>query len=220
MARLGALLRAEWGRFGGFLMVGGTSTALNLGIVGALTIGLGWAYLPAALLATECGVLLSFVLNDRLTFRRLAGGAGHWLGRCLRFHATYAAGQVLTIGLGFALIHLAGLQPLAAQACAIATITLFNFGMLRFWAYRSRHRSWLGQTAAEDDQPSLATGGVREGVRSTPLQPARGRRVAALNVPGQGAGGLNVPGRGWEFHSPSRLPRLLQSRDVAPFGCG
>lgn len=160
--RLRAVVRAEWGRFGGFLMVGGASTALNLAIVGALTIGLGWAYLPAALVATECGVLLSFALNDRLTFRRLAGGAGHWLGRCLRFHGTYAAGQGLTIGLGFALIHLAGLPPLAAQACAIATITLFNFGMLRFWAYRSRHRSGLGETSTEDDPLSLVAGGARD----------------------------------------------------------
>lgn len=164
IARLRALVTAEWARFGGFLVVGGTSTVLNLGIVGVLTIGLGWSYLPAALIATECGVLLSFVLNDRLTFRRLAVGAGHWLGRCLRFHGTYAVGQVLTIALGFALIHLAGLPPLAAQACAIATITLFNFGMLRFWAYRSRRQSKLGHMEAvpTDDEHPVVAGGLRD----------------------------------------------------------
>lgn len=167
--RLGRLTAAERGRFGGFLLVGGTATILNLGIVGTLTIAFTWSYLPAALIATECGVLLSFMLNDRLTFRRLASGAGHWLGRCLRFHGTYAVGQALTIALGFTLIHVAGLPPLAAQACAIAAITIFNFAMLRFWAYRARRRIATDAAVTEFDaadservESSLTVGKKRE----------------------------------------------------------
>jgi dolichol-phosphate mannosyltransferase len=136
----GALVQAESRRFGGFLLVGGISTVLNLTIVGVLTIALRWAYLPAAIIATESGVMLSFILNDRMTFRRLAPGAGSWLGRCLRFHGTYAIGQGLTILLASGIIHVAKLPALLAQACAIAVVTLFNFTMLRIWAYRGRKR--------------------------------------------------------------------------------
>jgi putative flippase GtrA len=137
----GALVQSESKRLGGFLLVGGVSTVLNLTIVGVLTIVFKWVYLPAAIIATESGVMLSFILNDRLTFRRLAPGAGHWLIRCLRFHGTYAVGQVLTILIASGILHISKLPPLLAQACAIAVVTLFNFTMLRIWAYRGRKRS-------------------------------------------------------------------------------
>lgn len=130
--------RAEASRFGSFLLVGGTASLLNLAIVGVLTIKFHWTYLPAVLIATEAGVFLGFLLNDRFTFRRLAGDAGTWLGRCLRFHGTYAVGQALTIAIGAGLVSLLRFQPLLAQAIAIGLVTLFNFVTVRFWAYRSR----------------------------------------------------------------------------------
>ncbi len=133
--------RAEVSRFGVFLLVGGTASLLNLAIVGVLTLRFHWTYLPAVLIATEAGVLLGFVLNDQFTFRRLAGAAGTWGQRCLRFHATYAVGQTLTIAIGAGLVVLVGMTALLAQAIAIGVITCFNFLSLRVWAYQSRrHR--------------------------------------------------------------------------------
>jgi len=145
----GALARSESRRFGGFLLVGGVSTILNLTIVGVLTIVFKWVYLPAAIIATESGVMLSFILNDRLTFRRLAANAGHWFTRCLRFHGTYAIGQVLTILIASGILHFSKLPPLLAQACAIVVVTLFNFAMLRIWAYRGRSRQQLAVPTLE-----------------------------------------------------------------------
>lgn len=130
--------RVEATRFGSFLVIGGVATALNLAVLGLLTLAVRWAYLPAAVVALEAGVLLSFILNDRLTFSALAVSAGGWIGRCLRFHGAYAVGQTLIIGIGFLLIHLAHLPVLLAQAGATAVVTLFNFGVLRTWAYRRR----------------------------------------------------------------------------------
>lgn len=134
----GRQVRTEASRFGSFLVIGGISTVLNLSVVGALTFVAGWSYLPAAVVALEAGVLLSFVLNDRLTFRTLADDAGSWIQRCLRFHGAYGLGQTLIIGIGFLLIHLAHLPVLVAQAGATAVVTGVNFGVLRMWAYRSR----------------------------------------------------------------------------------
>jgi putative flippase GtrA len=133
-------LSTEAKRFGSFLLVGGTASALNLAIVGVLTLAAHWSYLPAALIAAEAGVLLSFVLNDRLTFRRLADSAGGWLMRCVRFHGAYAAGQVLTLAIAWSLNHFLAWIPLLSQALAIGIVLFFNFTVVRFWTYRSRER--------------------------------------------------------------------------------
>lgn len=133
-----AITSTEAGRFITFLFVGGICALVNLGCVTALTLLARWAYLPAALVGTEVSVMLGFVLNDRLTFRSLASGAGGWGERCLRFHGAAAAGQALTIALGAALIHFAGLPAFIAQAIALAAMTLFNFATQRYLTYMTR----------------------------------------------------------------------------------
>lgn len=119
-------------------MVGGTATLLNLTIVTMGTLFLHWAYVPVALGATEAGVLLSFSLNDRLTFHTLAPAAGTWLKRCLRFHGGYVVGQVLTILLAGSMIAFLRWSPPLAQAIAIALVVFVNFTIQRFWTYRRR----------------------------------------------------------------------------------
>lgn len=83
-ARYGASKRQAQGeakRLGGFLLVGGMSTVLNLGIVATLTTFARWPYVPSAVLAYEIGVLFSFVLMERLAFRELTRSSGR--GRCV-----------------------------------------------------------------------------------------------------------------------------------------
>lgn len=131
-------MRAEASRFAMFLAVGGVCALVNLAIVSVLTLGAKWAYLPAALIATETSIFLGFLLNDRFTFRRLAGQAGGWWARCLRFHGGYAAGQVLTIGMSLALIATLRLLPVVAQAISLIVATLFNFAVQRLLTYAAR----------------------------------------------------------------------------------
>ena len=90
-------VQSEILRFLAFLLMGSACALFNLLIVGILTVLMHWSYLPAALIATEASVFLGFLLNDRFTFRDLAGYAGGWLSRCLRFHGAAAAGQLLTL---------------------------------------------------------------------------------------------------------------------------
>ena len=129
-----------------FLVVGGVCAVFNLAVLSALTLLAGWTYLYAVLVATEASVMLGFILNDRITFRALAEHAGGWLQRCVRFHLAAAAGQALTILLGFALLHAfagapiypASIKPILAQAISLVVVTVFNFVAQRFLTYASR----------------------------------------------------------------------------------
>jgi dolichol-phosphate mannosyltransferase len=129
--------QAEVTRLGSFLLVGGSSTILNLGIVAFLTSLARWPYVPSAVIAFEIGVLYSFIVMDRLTFRSLARGYDGWVVRCLRFHGVYALGATVTIIAGETLVQSIGWQPTAAHALALVVVTALNFGLLRLWAYRT-----------------------------------------------------------------------------------
>jgi glycosyltransferase involved in cell wall biosynthesis/putative flippase GtrA len=160
-------LRAELMRFGVFLLVGGGSALLNLLIVGILTAGMHWSYLPVALLATEASVFQGFLLNDRLTFHDLAGRAGSWGSRCLRFHAAAATGQLLTLALAAGLISMLHIIPVGAQAIALATMTLFNFAVQRYLTYASRGRGASrrpGSFFHSEGEECLATPGRLQGL--------------------------------------------------------
>lgn len=149
-------LRAELMRFGTFLLVGGGSAFLNLLIVGILTAILHWPYFPAALIATEASVFQGFLLNDRLTFQDLAGGAGSWRSRCLCFHTAALAGQILTLALASGLITILHFIPLYAQAFALAAMTIFNYAIQRFLTYAGRNKAALRHTIPH--LPSLRRG--------------------------------------------------------------
>ena len=131
----------EISRFSAFLVIGGTSTVLNLLIVFGLTTApvVHMQYLPAAIIAGETGIIYSFILNDRLTFRALANSAGSWYGRLVRFNGAYLAGTLITLVIGYSLVRFASLLPVVAQAIAVVIVLFFNFASVRFWAYRSRH---------------------------------------------------------------------------------
>lgn len=130
--------QGEAKRLGGFLLVGGMSTVLNLGIVATLTSILGWPYVRSAVIAYEIGVLFSFVLMERLAFRELTRVSGGLAVRLVRFHATYIVGATLTIIIGDSLVTLLHFNATVAHAIAIAFTTGVNFTLLRLWAYRSR----------------------------------------------------------------------------------
>jgi putative flippase GtrA len=144
-------MRAEASRLRNFLLVGGSSTILNLGIFGSLTSLLHWPYVPAWLVATEIGIFYSFLVNDRLTFHTLAGTAGSWPARCLRFHSAYAVGQALTLLIGGGLHLLLNWLPVITQAIAVAIVVTFNFLVIRFWTYRPRAETTAGVVATPSD---------------------------------------------------------------------
>lgn len=170
-----------------FLVVGGVCAVFNLAVLSALTLLAGWTYLFAVLVATEASVMLGFILNDRITFRALAEHAGGWLQRCVRFHLAAAAGQALTILLGFALlhsfasapIHPASMKPILAQALSLVVVTIFNFVAQRFLTYASRASHAPRASLASRASRSAPVAATTANSQTTPAGPSLPRTPAS-----------------------------------------
>lgn len=128
------------GRFARFLTVGASGIVVN---IAALYLCSRVCHLPtilAAVLATECGTLNNFTLNDRWTFADCRGG------RCLRsrlvrYHMCTGIGVMLAIAVFTGLLTVLSLNYLVADLIAIGTATL--------WYYASNSRlTWVLPTTA------------------------------------------------------------------------
>jgi len=97
-------------------------------------------YVAYITLATECTLLLSFALNDRLTFQNLIDAGRPWYVRCARFHAASALAATLTIVVSTVIYHTTHCQPVVAQLGAIPIASTANFVMHRLWTYRKLHQ--------------------------------------------------------------------------------
>lgn len=95
-------------------------------------------YIAYITLGTECTVLVSFALNDRLTFQKLIEAGRPWYVRCARFHAVSAFASILTIVISTLIYHTTHWAPVLAQLVAIPISSTANFLMHRFWTYRKR----------------------------------------------------------------------------------
>lgn len=128
------LTRGLW-----FLSIGGTVALLNLTLVWLFSHQHALPHVVYIIIVTECSILGSFFLNDRLTFRSLAIHRVSWIARCVRFHSVGAFGALFTIGLSATTFHVMRWSPTKAQAAAIVGATAVNFLSHRFWTYRKPH---------------------------------------------------------------------------------
>lgn len=125
-----------------FLTIGGLASSINLAMQAlilygiALPLGAHVHNLVAVIVSTEIAIVANFVLNDRFTFRPLAGHTRPWPARCLRFHLTAALGRVLAVVLQVALYEGLHMQPLAANAVAILIALNYSFLAHTFFTYR------------------------------------------------------------------------------------
>jgi putative flippase GtrA len=140
-----------------FLAIGSLVASLNLLLVWLLSRQRLLPYVLYVAVATECSILCSFVLNDRVTFRLLSRNGRRWGVRLLRFHGAAAIGALFTIGLSTVVYRLAHLPPVAAQFTAIVGATGLNFAMHRFWTYR-RPKMHRAIRLPGDDMATLAAG--------------------------------------------------------------
>jgi putative flippase GtrA len=135
-----------------FATVGAANTAITLGAY-ALAVRAGMRYLPAGAVAYALGGVNGFVLNRAWTFSHK--------GRALPAAARYAAVMALGILANLVLLRTAvalGVPRAAAEAAAVAPVTLVTFALTRAWAFA-------------DDVPSLSpalvAGRLRRGMRRT-----------------------------------------------------
>ena len=126
----------ELRRFMSFLVAGGLSAVVTLTVTSVMTDLAGQRFLWSAIVGTELGILVNFAVNDRQTFRDLAGHRRPLLVRLARFHLTCAMGQTLILLFSLVLHDVAHWRTVFAQAVPITLVTGVNFAMHRFWTYR------------------------------------------------------------------------------------
>jgi putative flippase GtrA len=118
---------AQWLRF---VTVGAGNTVLSWSAY-AVLVALGLHYLLASGLAFALGIVNSYALNRRWTFR----SRNHPAPEALRFLVVQAVGLALDVGLLYTLVHDLGLHHLIAQALVFPAASTVTFLLSRQWAF-------------------------------------------------------------------------------------
>lgn len=121
------------GQFIKFSLVGASNTLVTYLVFLLLYDLLGVHYLIASALGWIAGMLNSYLLNRRFTFRVQSSAS---LGEGLKFGLVSAGAGVLNLVLLHILVQWAGLIPEIAQALAIIGSYLPNFLLTKLWIFR------------------------------------------------------------------------------------
>jgi len=122
-----------------FALVSLIGTGIDFLVLWLLVAHVGWAVLPAKLVATEATIVNTFIWNNAWTFRGRAV-AGALPGRFLSFNATYAGSLALTLAVVGALV--AAFGPRHYLLYNVATLPL-SFVWNYLWSTRV---IWRGRT--------------------------------------------------------------------------
>lgn len=118
----------------GFLVVGGLSTVLNLGLAAALVWGLGLRASFASGIGYVAGVALGYLLNKAITF---GAGATKHSTVLLPYLLVYA----ISFAISFGLIELVNpgtdLQKVVTLLIATILTTILNFVLTKFLVFRA-----------------------------------------------------------------------------------
>jgi dolichol-phosphate mannosyltransferase len=132
--RVGMRRRSNWYQLVRFAIVGASGYVVNLATF-ALVVGpVGLGYRVGAILAFVVALANNFWWNRQWTFRGHGGRLSHQAGR---FVGVSLAAFVLAFLVLEALVSLAGVPELAAQAISVACATPFNFLGNRLWTFRA-----------------------------------------------------------------------------------
>lgn len=121
------------GRFVGFLLAGGTATALNYAVF-ALLLSAGLHHLAAATAGYLTGIGLSYAINRQLVFR----DAAPVRARVSRYLVAYLAALVLQLTLLEALVR-GGIVPMLANALALLVVVALNYLAISRFVFPDRH---------------------------------------------------------------------------------
>ncbi len=109
-----------------FLLVVLIGAVVNEILLVTLVSGFSFHYLVAGLVGIEAGVLSSFVLNEKWTFRGRPQ-KGSWSARFGRYHAAVFGGLMLNIAVLFVLTEYANILYLLSNIFGIGTAASWNF---------------------------------------------------------------------------------------------
>ena len=118
-----------------FLIVGLANTSVGLLIIYIGKWLIGWDDIVANMVGYSCGLILSFVLNKRWTFR-YKGSSGRAL---FRFVLVILLAYLLNLGLTLAAINDFGINSYVAQALGIVPYTIITYLGSRYFAFPDSH---------------------------------------------------------------------------------
>jgi putative flippase GtrA len=132
--RQGIRRPANWLALVRFSLVGASGYVINLAVFAACVHGLVIDYRLAATAAFLVAVTNNFVLNRHWTFEAADGHAGF---QAVRFLTVSLAAFALNLLFLQALVDLAGLPKVGAQALAIVAATPLSFAGNKLWSFRA-----------------------------------------------------------------------------------
>jgi putative flippase GtrA len=119
-----------------FYAVGTLGAGVQLVMLRFCTQGLGVQYVIATLLAVETALLHNFVWHEMWTWSGLPWKG--WPVRLMRFQlGNGVASLAANAGLTFAFHEFVRIPVLGANVAAILSAALLNFGLAKFWVFRS-----------------------------------------------------------------------------------
>ncbi len=125
---------ALWRRYVRFCLVGGSGMGVDMAVLWVLAdpAGLGWNLTLSKVLAAEAAIANNFLWNEVWTFRGLAGGAGGWRGRLVRFakfNLICLAGIAWSVLLLNIQVYWLHVNVYVANFLSIVAVSVWNFGM-------------------------------------------------------------------------------------------
>ena len=115
-------------RVGIFTLVGVIGYAVQTAVLWLLVGGLGWAVVPATLVATEAAVLHNFTWHLRWTWADRPAGPREAAARLLRFNVSNGGFSLVGGAAIMALlVDVLGLHYLAANLVAVLVVSVVNF---------------------------------------------------------------------------------------------
>lgn len=117
-------------------LVGLLVAGVDLSVYVLLLSGTGLWYVYAHTCSRAVGGASGFLLNRRWTFGRR--GRAALVSQFVKFAAIYLLSYASSTWLLYLWVELCGLSPLTAKLVSEGTVFLFNFVLLRQWAFRER----------------------------------------------------------------------------------
>lgn len=117
-----------------FCLVGITNLAIYLAVYWLMTRLLSWHYLAASIAGFVIAVTWSFYFNLNWTFKAMSGDKK-------KQYLTFIVANLISMGVNLTLltlfIEVFKIYDLFAQLISSFIVAFFNFGLNRFWTFRS-----------------------------------------------------------------------------------
>lgn len=119
-----------------FLVVGAANTVVGYLLFTAVFLAVGrWLhYVAVALIAQAIAVVIAFVSQRSLVFRR----SGPWLGDFLRYNVSVTGTLLFGLLLLSLLVEIGGIHPLLAQAIVIVISVIATYLLHKTFSFRRK----------------------------------------------------------------------------------